>query len=142
MTTDKQRATSLLQHYLKFGLEAAGGRWSSDNQSEVADIVDSIIDAAGQAVADVILAASSAQPDEPAKPAFRPDWIELPDGGWVRVSEIYLVDIARNGDLIVHLRYRDDGIAICADDPLLDVFLNRLIYAVPPHGTDDSHFGS
>ena len=63
MTTDKQRAISLLQHYLKFGLEAAGYRWDGDNQSEVADIVDSIIDAAGQAVADVILAASSAQPD-------------------------------------------------------------------------------
>ena len=68
MTNDQQRATSLLQHYLKFGLEAAGYRWDGDNQSEVADIVDSIIDAAGQAVADVILAASSGQPDEPVQP--------------------------------------------------------------------------
>ena len=56
MTTDKQRATSLLQHYLKFGLEAAGYRWDSDNQSEVADIVDSIIDAA------------TATPAQPAQP--------------------------------------------------------------------------
>ena len=56
MTTDKQRATSLLQHYLKFGLEAAGYRWDGDNQSEVADIVDSIIDAA---------TATPAQPAEP-----------------------------------------------------------------------------
>ena len=39
------RAKSLLAHYLKFGLEAAGSRWDGDNQSEVADIVDSIIDA-------------------------------------------------------------------------------------------------
>jgi hypothetical protein len=39
------RAKSLLAHYLKFGLEAAGYRWDGDNQSEVADIVDSIIDA-------------------------------------------------------------------------------------------------
>lgn len=38
------RAKSLLAHYLKFGLEAAGYRWDGDNQSEVADIVDSIID--------------------------------------------------------------------------------------------------
>ena len=58
MTTDKQRATSLLQHYLKFGLEAAGYRWDSDNQSEVADIVDSII------------AAATATP---AQPAMDPD---------------------------------------------------------------------
>ncbi len=42
MTNSQQRATSLLQHYLKFG--------------EVADIVDSIIDAA---------AATPAQPAEP-----------------------------------------------------------------------------
>lgn len=39
------RAKSLLAHYLKFGLEAAGYRWDGDNQSEVADIVDNIIDA-------------------------------------------------------------------------------------------------
>ena len=58
MTTDKQRATSLLQHYLKFGLEAAGYRWDGDNQSEVADIVDSIIDAATAT---------------PAQPAMDPD---------------------------------------------------------------------
>ena len=38
------RAKSLLAHYLKFGLEAAGYRWDGDNQSEVADIVDSIIE--------------------------------------------------------------------------------------------------
>ena len=136
MTTDKQRATSLLQHYLKFGLEAAGYRWDSDNQSEVTYIVESIIDAAGQAVADVILAAT------PAKPAFRPDWIALPDGGWLRLSEIYLVDIARNGDLNIHLRCKDEGISIDADDPLLGVFLDALIYDTPPAETDDSHFGS
>ena len=56
MTTDKQRATSLLQHYLKFGIEAAGYHWDSDNQGEVSDIVDSIIDAA---------TATPAQPAEP-----------------------------------------------------------------------------
>ena len=50
------RAKSLLAHYLKFGLEAAGYRWDGDNQSEVADIVDSIIDAA---------TATPAQPAEP-----------------------------------------------------------------------------
>ncbi len=56
MTNSQQRATSLLQHYLKFGSDAAGYRWDGDNQSEVADIVDSIIDAA---------AATPAQPAEP-----------------------------------------------------------------------------
>ena len=59
MTTDQQRAPSLLQHYLKFGLEAAGYRWDSDNQGEVAEIVDSIIDAAK---------ATPAQPAVPAQP--------------------------------------------------------------------------
>ena len=39
------RAKSLLAHYLKIGFDAAGYRWDGDNQSEVADIVDNIIDA-------------------------------------------------------------------------------------------------
>lgn len=58
MTTNQQRATSLLQHYLKFGLEAAGYRWDSDNQDEVSDIVDSIIDACTPSTP-----AAPAQPD-------------------------------------------------------------------------------
>lgn len=61
MTTDKQRATSLLQHYLKFGLEAAGYRWDSDNQSEVADIVDRIIDARNEPTPTT--ASTPAEPD-------------------------------------------------------------------------------
>ena len=117
MTTDKQRATSLLQHYLKFGLEAAGYRWDGDNQSEVADIVDSIIDAAGQAVADVILAAQPAQPDS------QTDWLELREGGWVRASNIYRIHIAQNGDLIAYLSSQDDALVIKADDPGLGDFL-------------------
>jgi len=56
MTTDKQRATSLLQHYLKFGFDAAGYRWDGDNQSEVDEIVDSII------------AAATSTPAQPAQP--------------------------------------------------------------------------
>ncbi len=56
MTTDKQRATSLLQHYLKFGFDAAGYRWDGDNQSEVDEIVDSII------------AAATSTPAQPAEP--------------------------------------------------------------------------
>lgn len=56
------RAQSLLAHYLKFGLEAAGYRWDGDNQSEVADIVDSIIDAA-QAAQPSTINNSTAQPD-------------------------------------------------------------------------------
>ena len=43
MTTDKQRATHLLQHYLHLAVTASGNRWDSDNNAEVADIVDSII---------------------------------------------------------------------------------------------------
>ena len=39
------RAKSLLAHYLKFGVTARGVHWDSDNPAEVADIVDSIIDA-------------------------------------------------------------------------------------------------
>ena len=56
MTTDKQRATHLLQHYLHLAVTASGNRWDSDNYAEVADIVDSIIDAA---------TATPAQPAEP-----------------------------------------------------------------------------
>lgn len=48
------RAKSLLAHYLKFGLEAAGYRWDGDNQSEVGDIVDSIIDACAQSTPAVV----------------------------------------------------------------------------------------
>ena len=53
MSTDNfhtARAKSLLAHYLKFGLEAAGSRWGGDNQSEVADIIHSIIDACAQSI--------------------------------------------------------------------------------------------
>ena len=63
------RAKSLLAHYLKFGLEAAGYRWDGDNQSEVADIIDSIIDAAQPAQPSTIsnqqssINNSTAQPD-------------------------------------------------------------------------------
>lgn len=59
MTTDQQRATSLLQHYLRMAVTASGQRWDSDNNAEVEDIVDSIIDAA---------TATPAQPAEPAQP--------------------------------------------------------------------------
>ena len=56
MTTSEQRATSLLQHYLHMAVTASGQRWDGDNNAEVADIVDSIIDAA---------TATPAQPAEP-----------------------------------------------------------------------------
>lgn len=103
------RAKSLLAHYLKFGLEAAGYRWDGDNQSEVADIVDSIIDACAQST-------PATQPDAQS------DWIML-DAGWVRASEIYRIGIARNGDLIVFLRSQGDGITIDADHPALGAVL-------------------
>ena len=65
------RAKSLLAHYLKFGLEAAGLCWDGDNQSEVADIIDSIIDACAQSIpaapstqsTQSTLSISSTQPD-------------------------------------------------------------------------------
>lgn len=62
------RAKSLLAHYLKFGLESAGYRWDGDNQSEVADIIDSIIDASSQPALEVTstqstLSISSTQSD-------------------------------------------------------------------------------
>jgi len=80
MTTNNvqtTRAKTLLAHYLKFGLEAAGYRWDGDNNAEVADIVDNIIEAAGQTVADVILAATPAQPAQPevAPPADASDML-------------------------------------------------------------------
>ena len=56
MTTSEQRATSLLQHYLHMAVTASGQRWDGDNNAEVADIVDSIIDAA------------TATPAQPAQP--------------------------------------------------------------------------
>lgn len=56
MTTNEGRATSLLQHYLRLAVTASGQRWDSDNNAEVADIVDSIIDAA------------TATPAQPAQP--------------------------------------------------------------------------
>ncbi len=124
------RAKSLLSHYLRMAVQSSGQRWDSDNNAEVDDIVDSIIDAA------------TATPAQPDKPAFRPDWLELPNGGWVRLSEIYLVDIARDGSLNIHLRCRADSITIDADDPLLGVFLDALIYDMPPGQTDDSYLGS
>jgi hypothetical protein len=45
MTTNEQRATSLLQHYLRMAVTASGQRWDSDNSAEVAEIIDNIIDA-------------------------------------------------------------------------------------------------
>jgi len=116
------RAKSLLAHYLKFGLEAAGLRWDGDNQSEVADIVDSIIDACAQSTpaapsTQSTLSISSTQPDAQS------DWIELRNGGWVRASDIYRIHVARNGDLIAYLRSQDDGLVIDADDPGLGDFL-------------------
>lgn len=56
MTTNEQRATSLLQHYLRMAVTASGQRWDGDNNAEVADIVDSIITAA------------TATPAQPAQP--------------------------------------------------------------------------
>ena len=56
MTTNEQRATSLLQHYLHMAVTASGQRWDGDNNAEVADIVDSII------------AAATATPAQPAQP--------------------------------------------------------------------------
>lgn len=66
MTTDKQRATHLLQHYLHLAVTASGNRWDSDNYAEVADIVDSIIDACTPAGSP---SPSSATPSTPSIPS-------------------------------------------------------------------------
>ena len=75
MPTDKQRATHLLQHYLKFGLEAAGYRWDGDNQSEVAEIVDSIIAACTPAGSPSPSSATPSTQSTPSTPAD-PDMIQ------------------------------------------------------------------
>lgn len=116
------RAKSLLAHYLKFGLEAAGHRWDGDNQSEVADIVDSIIDACTPAGSP---SPSSATPSTQST-APQSDWIELRAGGWVRASDVYRIHIARNGDLIAYLRSQDDDLVIDADDHGLGDFLHAV----------------
>ena len=118
------RAKSLLAHYLKFGLEAAGYRWDGDNQSEVADIVDSIIDASTAGSP----SPSSATPSISSTPSTAPqsDWIELTDGGWVRASEIYRIDIAISGALLCFFRCQDDAITIDADDPNLGAVLTAV----------------
>ena len=132
------QAKRLLHHYLQIGFQNSGYRWNSDNTAEVNEIIDSLIDACVQSTP-----TTPATPATPTTPdIFRPDWIELPDGGWVRLSEIYLVNIARNGDLILHLRCKNEGISIDADDPLLGVFLDALIYERAPSETDDSYLGS
>jgi len=66
MTTDKQRATHLLQHYLHLAVTASGNRWDGDNQSEVAEIVDSIIAACTPAGSP---SPSSATPSTPSTPS-------------------------------------------------------------------------
>jgi len=111
------RAKSLLAHYLKFGVTALGVHWDSDNTAEVDDIVDSMIDAAGQAVADVILAASPAQPDALTRIAdaleriaAQSDWIELSDC-WVRRGDIYRVDTGYQQNLFFYARHQEGTVA-------------------------------
>ena len=110
------RAKSLLAHYLKFGLESAGYRWDGDNQSEVADIIDSIIDAntAGSP------SPSSATPstDDPItriadaleRIAAQSDWIELSDC-WVRRGDIYRVDTGYQQNLFFYARHQEGTVA-------------------------------
>lgn len=128
MPTDRSsiQAKRLLHHYLQIGFQNSGYRWNSDNTAEVNEIIDSIIDActAGSP------SPSSATPSIPsipstaaAQPDAQTDWIELSDGGWVRSSDVYRIQVARNGDLIAYLRSQDDGLVINADDPGLGDFL-------------------
>ncbi len=125
MSTDNfhtARAKSLLAHYLKFGLEAAGLRWDGDNQSEVADIVDSIIDACAQSTpaapsTQSTLSISSTQPDALTRIAdaleriaAQSDWIELSDC-WVRRGDIYRVDTGYQQNLFFYARYQEGAVA-------------------------------
>lgn len=43
---NQRRAAHLLAHYLRQVYRAAGMQWDSDNEAEVADLVECIIDAA------------------------------------------------------------------------------------------------
>ena len=43
VTYNTDKAKELLQHYFRVVAEEAGVRWDSDNNSEVADIVDYIM---------------------------------------------------------------------------------------------------
>lgn len=115
------RAKSLLAHYLKFGLEAAGYRWDGDNQSEVADIVDSIIDACTPAGSPSPSSAtpsiSSTQPDALTRIAdaleriaAQSDWIELSDC-WVRRGDIYRVDTGYQQNLFFYARHQEGTVA-------------------------------
>ena len=117
------RAKSLLAHYLKFGLEAAGLRWDGDNRSEVADIVDSIIDAVQPAQPSTIsnqqssINNSTAQPDALTRIAdaleriaAQSDWIELSDC-WVRRGDIYRVDTGYQQNLFFYARYQEGAFA-------------------------------
>lgn len=65
MTTERaNRAKRLLNHYLRMAVEGSGQRWDSDNTAEVADIVDSIVEASTPAApAPQPTAATVDQPD-------------------------------------------------------------------------------
>ena len=52
MTDNKGTATRLLQHYLRLSAQGAGVQWDSDNNAEVAAIVDAMIAASVQQVAE------------------------------------------------------------------------------------------
>lgn len=52
--SDKQTATRLLTHYLRLSAQRAGVQWDSDNDAEVASIVDALITAARQEAVDTI----------------------------------------------------------------------------------------
>lgn len=43
----REKAKSLLTHYIEILFQAAGLRWDEDNRAEIEDIVDCIIDATG-----------------------------------------------------------------------------------------------
>lgn len=49
----REKAKRMLRHYLKNLVITGGGRWESDNDSEVGDIVDFIVDAAVEAAKEV-----------------------------------------------------------------------------------------
>ncbi len=106
MTTSNQhsdQAKQILQHYFRIGVEAAGHRWDNLNVTEVNHAVDSIIDATGQAITDVILQAAPnrfvrTSPDILTfNPVAADSWyLQFPDGGKLPVVGFGMVEGAED----------------------------------------------
>ena len=89
MTVSNQysdQAKHILHHYFRLAVEANGSRWDNDNASEINQAVDSLIDAASQAITDVILTNALPVRTYPDILTFHPTaadgwYVQFPDGG-------------------------------------------------------------